>query len=168
MPFYKVWTDGSIQRNPKGPGAAASLIENKDGGQRLLVSRRDGDTTSNREEMHALIQILEYVKWPSSFKVYSDSEYLVLGVNERLIYWLNNDMKTKAGTEVSNRDLWERIAELLEERHMVQMEWVMSHNGDHNNDLVDKLAHDYCKNPELFKDVNFYDGRKLVKIEKKT
>ena len=41
---------------------------------------------------------------------------------------------------MANRDLWEPLVELVNERGDVSFRWVKGHSGDAMNDLVDALA----------------------------
>ena len=41
---------------------------------------------------------------------------------------------------VANRDLWEPLVDLVEERGDVAFRWVKGHSGHPMNDLVDRLA----------------------------
>jgi ribonuclease HI len=43
--------------------------------------------------------------------VASDSEYLVLGITERIEKWTSNGWRTGAGQTVKNKDLWEALLE---------------------------------------------------------
>jgi len=46
---------------------------------------------------------------------------------------------------VANRDLWEPLVELVNERGDVSFRWVKGHSGDRMNDLVDRLAVAACR-----------------------
>ena len=41
---------------------------------------------------------------------------------------------------VANRDLWEPLVTLVNERGDVAFRWVKGHSGDEMNDLVDRIA----------------------------
>jgi ribonuclease HI len=49
--------------------------------------------------------------------------------------WVNSARKP-----VANRDLWEPLIDLVEERGDVTFRWVKGHSGHPMNDLVDRLA----------------------------
>jgi len=169
MNSYSVWSDGSIINNGQ-PGAfstSASLIEkhNEYGGdKRFLVSIEQHRATSNRAEMLGAIQALEYIKWGSEFKIYSDSEYLVKGFNERMDKWASNGWKTGSGRDVSNKDLWNRLV-VLSLIHKILFIWVKGHNGDENNEIVDNLAKKVLSEPQRFQGVTNYLGKKLIFLE---
>ncbi|KAJ3504719.1 hypothetical protein NMY22_g17833 [Coprinellus aureogranulatus] len=78
----------------------------------------DGIThTSNRAELRAVIVALSLRVWPGegfdNIILATDSEYLVLGISERIHKWMQNGWKTSSGGPVKNRDLWEAILEKL-------------------------------------------------------
>lgn len=45
--------------------------------------------------------------------VATDSEYVVLGITERLAKWKRNGWKTSKGTPVANQDLWKKMERVL-------------------------------------------------------
>ena len=78
---------------------------------------------------------------PGPLVVVSDSTYVVNCFRNswwtgwRARGWLNSAKKP-----VANRDLWEPLIDLVEERGDVTFRWVKGHSGDPMNDLVDRLA----------------------------
>ena len=48
---------------------------------------------------------------------------------------------------VANRDLWEPLIDLVEERGDVTFRWVKGHSGHPMNDLVDRLAVEASHDP---------------------
>jgi ribonuclease HI len=69
--------------------------------------------TSNRAELSAAIVALGMRFWRGegfeNVVVATDSEYLVLGICERIHQWIERGWRTRAGKPVANRDLWEKI-----------------------------------------------------------
>ena len=89
------------------------------------------DTTSARMEMQAWIEGLQWVLdelGPCEILVYSDSEYLVLGVKE------------PSRARRANPDLWFHLDGLLDKHEYVEPVWVKGHADSHYNRLVDELA----------------------------
>ncbi len=82
-------------------------------------------------EMQAWIEGLNWVfkeLGPCDVLVYSDSEYLVLGVADPL------------RARKANRDLWFDLDVAIEQHSYVEPIWVKGHHESHYNRLVDELA----------------------------
>lgn len=143
-----IYTDGSCQPNP-GPGGYAAIIDQFDDDAAMTSETRVGgamDTTNNQMELLAAIIGLEAVA-PDETRpilVRSDSEYVVLGMNERLRKWIANGWRTSAKKPVLNRPLWERLLAQCE-RRSVSFQWVEGHAGNARNELADQLAAQECE-----------------------
>ena len=73
--------------------------------------------------------------------VVSDSTYVVNCFKDRWwTGWRARGWLNSAKKPVANRDLWEPLIDLVEERGDVTFRWVKGHSGDPMNDLVDRLA----------------------------
>ncbi len=119
-----VYTDGSCLTNP-GPGGWAFLVI--DGENEVACSGGECKTTNNRMELRAVIEALHYFQaTPVKIHLFTDS-LLVLNCAQRL--W-----KRKA-----NLDLWEEFDKVSASLQLVWT-WVKGHNGNHYNEVVDKLA----------------------------
>ena len=168
MRSYTVYCDGAIKGNGRviAESTSASMIEKQTeygADVRFIVSRKVGSTSSNISELIAAIQALTYIQWPARFIIYSDSEYLVKGFNERMKKWVKNDWVLDSGSPVANKDLWMTLNN-LGERHDVLFIWVKAHSGDEKNEVVNKLAQDLLRNPDKFKGKSTYLDRKLILV----
>jgi hypothetical protein len=68
-------------------------------------------------------------------QLFTDSNYVVRGVNEWLADWLKRGWKNARGEQVANLDLWQQLKTLLEQ-HTVTLTWIP--RGQ--NAQVDELA----------------------------
>ena len=140
--MIEAYTDGSCLGNP-GPGGWAYLI-NKDpkienfGGKDI--------TTNNVMEMTAIIKVLEKCLelGITSIRVFTDSNYVRMGLTEWSKNWERNGWKTVKGDDVKNKEEWIRMIELMRKFEIVDIKWVKAHNGNINNERVDTLARDYA------------------------
>jgi len=137
----EIHTDGACIENP-GPGGWAAVIRALDGPVELKRNQlvgSTGATTNNRMELTAVIEALDAVKptWPVT--VYTDSKYVSEGATEWLPGWIAKGWKNSSRKPVANRDLWERLNELLS-KHSVVFRWVRGHAGNELNELADDLA----------------------------
>jgi ribonuclease HI len=131
----EVFTDGACRGNP-GPGGWAWAIENGPQG-----SGHDPATTNQRMEVRAAYEAI--VALPGPLVVVSDSTYVVnCFKNAWWTGWRARGWLNAAKKPVANRDLWEPLIDLVEERGDVTFRWVKGHSGHPMNDLVDQLAVD--------------------------
>lgn len=102
-----------------------------------------GTATNNVGELTALEQLLEAVDPGTRMQVRMDSQYAMKAVTQWLPGWKRNGWKTAAGKPVANRELVERIDELLTERD-VEFVYVPAHQvgGDPLNAIADQAASD--------------------------
>jgi ribonuclease HI len=129
----EVWTDGACSGNP-GPGGWAWATA--DGRQ---DSGGDPATTNQRMEIRAALEAVRTLEGP--LVVVSDSTYVVNCFRDRWWEgWLARGWVNSARKPVANRDLWEPLVELVQQRGDVTFRWVKGHSGDRMNDLVDSLA----------------------------
>jgi ribonuclease HI len=79
--------------------------------------------------LEALTQLLMF-RGPSVAIVYSDSEYVVKGITDR------------SRARRKNIDLWEALDDVVDAHELVVFEHVRGHQGDHYNEICDKMAGD--------------------------
>jgi ribonuclease HI len=97
-------------------------------------------TTNNRMELTAAIRALEALKKPgTSARVYTDSQYVIKGLEEWVGGWKARGWKTADKKPVKNQDLWERL-DALAAQHSLEWHWVKGHSGIPGNERVDALA----------------------------
>lgn len=136
-----VYTDGSIQGNPGGPGGFAAILLRK--GKKRVVSGFDPDTTNNRMELRGPIAAMMHIEMRlgrSEIEIFTDSEYVYKGITEWLPEWKSNDWKTKAGKKVTNKDMWEILERMTRYHKLVTWQWVKGHSGDKYNEMADAQA----------------------------
>ena len=134
--MIEIYTDGACRGNP-GPGGWAVLL--MQGKHEREISGAEALTTNNRMELTAVIRALEALKRPVRASLYTDSEYVRRGVREWLPQWKSRGWRTAARKPVKNKDLWERLDELVA-AHEIEWHWVPGHAGVVGNERVDALA----------------------------
>ena len=135
-------TDGACSGNP-GPGGWGGLIIFDDKSE-LEIGGSEHNTTNNRMELTAAIKTLEKLK---TFKLRTDSKYVIEGYTNWITNWKRNGWKTSSGKSVQNLDLWQKIDQLR--INGLVMEYVKGHSGDEQNNRVDKIATNYSKGISL-------------------
>lgn len=145
-----IFTDGAAKGNP-GRGGFGVVISQGDN-----VLEKGGFkeyTTNNEMELKAVVEALKEVadkKIP--VHIYTDSKYVVEGAKGWVFGWLKNDWKTKAETDVLNKELWQELVPLL---NKVEIDWhkIPGHSGLAGNERVDTIASTFAEKGtyELYK-----------------
>lgn len=137
MPEIELFTDGGAEPNP-GKGGFGVILSYK-GRQKEFFEGYEL-TTNNRMELLAVIFGLERIKVKAKVTVYSDSKYVVDGIVEGWAEnWKRNNWIRKKGNLVFNKDLWERLLDVIY-KHDVSFNWVKGHAGHLENERCDELA----------------------------
>ncbi|PIE21965.1 MAG: ribonuclease HI [Planctomycetota bacterium] len=131
-----IYTDGACRGNP-GPGGWGVLLLWKQ--QRKELRGGERNTTNNRMELQAAIQGLLAMKRPASIDLYTDSEYVRIGITKWISGWKARGWRTAAKKPVKNQDLWVQLDELVQQ-HDLRWHWVKGHAGDPGNERADELA----------------------------
>ena len=131
-----IYTDGACRGNP-GPGGWGALIQ-FDTVQKEIFGGKN-ITTNNQMELSAAIEGLSTLNEPCNVELFTDSKYVMDGITLWIQNWKKNNWKTAAKKEVKNKDLWQKLDQLMIYHH-VQWHWVKGHSGDPGNEKADRLA----------------------------
>jgi ribonuclease HI len=138
----KLYTDGSCMGNP-GPGGWACLLLSGEYAKEL--SGMESQTTNNRMELKAAIEGLGAIRTESDVEIFSDSSYLVRGMNELVARWQETGWRTANGKPVQNQDLWAELQRAAARHVRVAWIWVAGHSGLTEQQRVDRLAKDAAR-----------------------
>src|SRR6185503_18807588 len=94
-PLVHLFTDGGCSGNP-GPGGWAFILRHPASGKEMERSGAEEETTNNRMELYSVIKGLEALKRRSHVELYTDSEYVRLGLSQWMPKWKANGWKRKA------------------------------------------------------------------------
>ncbi len=137
MKEVTIYTDGACSGNP-GPGGWGAIL--KYGGVQKELSGGEAMTTNNRMELTGAITALEALKEPCAVDIYSDSKYVIDGLDKgwakgwKARGWIKADKKPAL-----NPDLWDRLLKLYD-YHKVTLHWVKGHADNAYNNRCDELA----------------------------
>ena len=148
-----IFTDGAAKGNP-GPGGYGVVI--LQGSTVVELGAKKDRTTNNEMELKAVVEALKFVSTQeTTVEIYSDSKYVIQGATAWVFNWLKNDWKTKANTDVINKDLWMELIPLLKK---VKVVWhkVPGHVGIIGNERADTIASDFAED----KKVDLYNADK--------
>lgn len=137
-PVVELFTDGACSGNP-GPGGWAFLLRHPKTGKSVERNGGEPATTNNRMELTAVIEGLGSLTRPSTVDLYSDSQYVLKGLDEWIAGWKKKGWRTASKAPVKNVDLWQRLDE-LKAVHEIRFHWVKGHDGHPENERVDRLA----------------------------
>ena len=137
MKTVTLYTDGACSGNP-GPGGWGAILEFM--GHEKEMSGGEASTTNNRMELTAVIMGLRALKEPCVVELYSDSKYVIDGLQKgwaagwRKKGWIKSDKKPAL-----NPDLWGELLDLTE-KHTLHYHWVKGHAENEKNNRCDQLA----------------------------
>ena len=134
--MIKIYTDGSCLKNP-GDGGWAAIININDKIKKISGSVKD--TTNNKMELMAPIMALKQIKQNDQIEIYTDSQYVRLGITEWVHKWIKNNWQTSKKEPVKNKELWIQLYELTNQFE-IKWIWVKAHAGNALNEEVDLLA----------------------------
>ena len=145
MNRIKLYCDGAASNNGK---------ENAIGGWAFVIIKNDEivysesgkeiGATNQMMELQAMIAGCEYIRnhhlEECLVDIYSDSAYIINCFNQN--WWCNwekNDWKNSKKEPVANKELWELLIPSFKKINYT-FNKVKGHDGDPNNEYVDKLA----------------------------
>ena len=132
----EIYSDGACRGNP-GPGGWGALLRAKGAEKELWGG--EAQTTNNRMELLAVIRALEALRRPSQVRLYTDSLYVMKGIQTWIHAWKRKGWKTADKKPVKNEDLWREL-DAAAGRHRVEWHWVKGHSGHPENERADALA----------------------------
>ena len=134
--MIKIYTDGSCLKNP-GNGGWAAIINVDNQIKKIRGSVKD--TTNNKMELLAPIKALQEIKEQQLIEIYTDSQYVKLGITDWIHKWIKNDWRNSKKEPVKNKELWIELYDLTKS-HEIKWIWVKAHAGNVLNEEVDLLA----------------------------
>jgi len=132
--MYTIYTDGGCT---KGRGSWAAIINGKE------LSGVVPFTTSNRMELYAAIKALGTLPNDSEVQIYSDSTYLVKGLNSWIECWKKRGW-AKKGPPLKNVDLWQQL-DAQRNRMKVKAKWIPRAKNSKADALAGKVRDNFWK-----------------------
>ena len=137
MKTVTIYTDGACSGNP-GPGGWGAILRYRDTEKEL--SGGAAETTNNRMELTAVIQALSLLKEPCIVDLWSDSKYVIDGLEKGWAKgWKARGWKKADKKPALNPDLWDRLLALTD-IHSLRYHWVKGHAENAYNNRCDELA----------------------------
>jgi len=103
-------------------------------------------------ELTAALEALKTTPVGSKIALYTDSAYLINGITKWVFGWMKNNWKTTTKQDVLNKDIWQNLHTVVEDRD-VDWKQVKGHAGIPGNERADEIATTYGDGNEanLFK-----------------
>jgi ribonuclease HI len=143
---FAVFSDGACRGNP-GPGAYGFLIQDFDGSLVMEEGLYYPHTTNNQMEMMGALRGLQklaaldqYDSKEMIVHLYSDSKYVVDGMNSWVHGWKKRGWKKSDKKPPENLDLWQELDQGRELFSFLKFHWVKGHAGHPQNERCDELA----------------------------
>lgn len=144
MQDLQIWTDGG-KRKKYCSWAFCLYSEQLD----KIIYQHSGHKqgTSQEGELTACCEALKFIE--NCFKqnldrinitLYSDSQYLVHGMNKWVINWKNRSWKGSSGDTIKNLTYWQELYRHKKSIPHITFKWVRGHIGIELNEHVDKLC----------------------------
>jgi ribonuclease HI len=128
MKNVTIYTDGACRGNGKENTIGAFGIVFMYNEVQKEVKQAFRNTTNNIMELSAVIQALSMLKEPCNVKLHSDSAYVVNAINQKwIVNWQRNGWKSSNKEPVKNKELWEKLIQLLN-YHNVEFIKVKGHS----------------------------------------
>lgn len=148
MKHVDLFTDGACSGNP-GPGGYGAILRYN--AKEKELSGGEASTTNNRMELTAVIIGLAALNETCDVTVYSDSKYVVDGIQKGWARsWKSHGWRKSDGKPAINAELWDKLLSLLD-IHKVRFVWLKGHDGHPENERCDRMAvaayQKFLKNP---------------------
>ena len=113
--------DGSCLGNP-GPGGWCYAALDKFSVK--FVYGFEENTTNNRMELYAVLELLRFAK--NRKLIYTDSRYVVEGITKWIYGWKKSGWKNSKKEPVKNEDLWKMLDQI---NSFTEFRWMKGHDS---------------------------------------
>ena len=153
IPEVLLYSDGGAEPNP-GKGGFGVIMSYK--GIKREFSQGYELTTNNRMELMGVIYGLERLKTKSVVNVFTDSRYVIDGIEKGWAErWRSKNWYRTRTEKAVNHDLWARLLMLISAQEKVAFNWVKGHAGHPENERCDALALAAIKSSDLLEDIGY-------------
>lgn len=153
IPVVNLYSDGGAEPNP-GQGGFGVILSYK--GNKKEFSQGYRMTTNNRMELMGVIHGLEKLKTKSIVNVYTDSQYVINGIEKGWAEkWKSKNWFRNKTEKAVNADLWEKLLLLIAANEKVSFNWVKGHAGHIENERCDALALAALQGDNLLEDTGY-------------
>lgn len=153
IPEISLYSDGGAEPNP-GKGGFGVIMSYK--GFKREFSQGYELTTNNRMELMGVIYGLERLKTKSIVSVFTDSRYVIDGIEKGWAEkWRSKNWYRTKNEKAVNYDLWDRLLTLISAQQKVAFNWIKGHAGHLENERCDELALAALRSDNLLTDTGY-------------
>lgn len=153
IPEINLYSDGGAEPNP-GKGGFGVIMSYQ--GIKKEFSQGYVMTTNNRMELMGVIHGLEKLKTRSIVNVFTDSQYVINGIEKGwALKWKSKNWFRNKTEKAVNADLWEKLLNLIAAHEKVSFSWIKGHAGHIENERCDHLAFAALQSDNLLEDVGY-------------
>lgn len=133
-PFWEKWGYSKTLKDDKVAVGSTCVT--------ILDAWFGGQYTAQRAEVLAFITAIEDLPLKAEkYVILADSQYVVAGINRDLANWKSKGWRKSDNSEISHRDLWEKIDKIVTELgDRLFIAYVKAHNDDYGNESADRNA----------------------------
>ena len=135
-----IYADGACRGNGSENNIGAWAYKITLGDRVKVDVSTEINTTNNKMELLSVINALKSLKNGAllyDINVYSDSQYVVKGINEWSSGWISRNF-----SGVKNVELWKELLQLKDKFKYIKFIWVKGHDKTEGNLFVDRLCND--------------------------
>jgi ribonuclease HI len=147
-----IYTDGSCKNKPRRGGYAFILVSTDDAGEEVTYEYKPPGilgATNNEMELKACIEALRLATSKQcpvpagryeKIVVFTDSKYLIDGIQLAEGTWPHNGWLTRESEPVQSPDLWKELLQMKRRARRIEFKKVKAHKSNPYNKRVDRLA----------------------------
>jgi ribonuclease HI len=149
----EIYSDGcSLTHLEKKPGGWASIVKKKSSKETLMYSGSKLNSDNNYMELQGVVETLKKLDKDYYIEVYSDSKYVVDGINIYLNKRIQNNFKNIKNDEL--RELWVEYYKAAD-KNTIQAIWVPSSSME-ELEICDKSSKKAAKELKSSEDYNSF------------
>jgi ribonuclease HI len=156
IPEINLYSDGGAEPNP-GKGVFGVVMEYK--GKKKEFCQGYEMSTNNRMELMGVIFGLERLKTKSIVNVFTDSRYVIDGIEKGWAErWKSKKWYRNGSEKAINFDLWDKLLTLISTQEKVKFNWIKGHAGHVENERCDQLANFALNGANLLVDTGYLES----------
>jgi ribonuclease HI len=140
------YSDGACKKTGLG-GCGAFLIKDNEEVVSAYALNVDKTTNNQMELIGVILSITLFLQAiqgsrGNSLEIYTDSQYVVKGINEWIYGWIKKGWQTTTGP-VANKEIWVILKSYLDKSkrdNKITIKWVKGHAGNPGNETADLIA----------------------------
>jgi ribonuclease HI len=143
MDIIEIYTDGGIRNRQTEHNVAiwACVLLYKNNYKE--ISGLLHDSTNNIAELSAPINGLKSLKRTDiPVMVYSDSQYVVYGIETWIYNWIEKNWKEGKKNPVKNKQYWQQLLEQKNRFDNINFSWVRGHDENKYNNRADEICNE--------------------------